>query len=89
MFMWLKEEFQWGLVVQTLNINGRIYGIDFNRKEKNPVNTDIMCEIFKCYTSNTPIFIIYVYIKCVPVSAEGRVSFWLMNEPSGKAKYLR
>lgn len=23
-----------GLIVQTLNINGRIYAIDFNRKEK-------------------------------------------------------
>lgn len=40
-FMWLKEEFQWGLVVQTLNINGRIYGIDLNREEKNPVNTNV------------------------------------------------
>lgn len=64
--MWLKGKFQWGLVVQTLNRNGRIYGIDFNRKEKkNPVNTDVTCENFKCYTSNTPKFIIYVYIKCV------------------------
>lgn len=32
--MRLKEKFQWGLVVPTLNRNGRIYGIDFNRKEK-------------------------------------------------------
>jgi hypothetical protein len=83
--MWLKGKFQWGLVVQTLNRNGRIYGIDFNRKEKkNPVNTDVTCENFKCYTSNTPKFIIYVYIKCVCVAAEGRVSFQLVSESKWK-----
>lgn len=78
--MRLKEKFQWGLVVQTLNRNERVYGIDFNRKEKNPVNTDVTCENFKCYTCNTPKFIIYVYIKCVYVAAEGRLSFQLVNE---------
>lgn len=65
--MCLREQFQWALVVQTLNRSGRIYGIDFNRKEKNLVNTDVTCENFKCFNSNTPKFIIYVYIKSVCV----------------------
>lgn len=42
LFTWLKEKFQWGLVVQTLNRNGRIYSIDFNRKEKKPSQ-------YRCY----------------------------------------
>lgn len=87
--MWLREKFQWALVVQTLNRSGRIYGIDFNRKEKkNLVDTDVTCENFKGYTSNTPKFIIYVYIKCVCVcvTAEGRISFQLVNESKWKCK---
>lgn len=51
-------------------------------KKKNLVNTDVTCEIFKCYASDTTKFVIYVYIKyvCVCLSVEGRISFQLMNE---------
>lgn len=78
--MWLREKFQWALVVQTLNRSGRIYSIDFNRKEKNLVNTDVTCENFKCYTSNTPKFIIYVYIKSVCVCDCRGEDFLLVSE---------
>lgn len=73
--MWLKEKSQQGLSCSNSQHNGRIYGTDFNRKEKYLVSTDGTCENLKYYTSDTPKLIIYVYIKCVYVSAEGRISF--------------